>query len=146
MKNDIEVYIADLLSVYVGGNGLPVKVAAKALGITESAVYQHRSREGACPTSAQLLRYMRILPETFGNAVNHAADLTGAYRPKAIEGCVFQTTLHAVTHTSGLLKCLADAVDDGRIDHRERASVPTHILTATTFLNAVAASYEGLSA
>lgn len=147
MKNETELYIAKLLENHVGSHGLPVSLAAKALGeVSDSLVYQHRSSEGACPTLTQLFIYVDILPSTFCNGLIQLGGFTGAYRPMSVEGCVFSNTLHAVTHTTGLLQKLAEAVDDGVIDHRERLSVPAHIFSATTFLNAVAANYKDLHA
>lgn len=141
MKNELEIYIADTLGIYVGGNGIPVRDVALALGICTSAVYQHRSREGACPTAAQLILYTRLLPDEFKHAIDRPAGFTGAYRPEVVEGCLFKATLHGIHYASDALLSMTAAAEDGIIDPGERRSVPVHILSATSYLNALAAGY-----
>lgn len=138
MKNDREIYIADLLSAYVGHPNLPVREAARALGISESLVYQHKSRDGSCPTGDQLLQYINILPDSFGNAALRLGNLTGAYRPNLLSGCKLKSTLHGLRRAGALIDRLSDAADDGIIDPSECRSLPPHVLSAASYLTAYA--------
>lgn len=142
MKNSLGIYIADLLSAYVGGNGLPIKEAARALGVSESLVYQHRTHENAGPTIEQLFTYMRILPASFGNAILRPAGLAGAYHPDSISGCKFKAVLHGMARTGETFHHMSDAAKDGMIDHMEERSLPPHLYAAASVLNAVAHHIE----
>lgn len=135
-----------LLRSYVGRGGIPVEMAAELTGISERRIYSHIAADGSLPNSDDMLAYIRLLGPDFLNHWTQVVGITGAHRASTVEGNVFETTLHAVTRTTELLRVFAEAVDDGRIDHRERLSVPGHILGATSYLNAVAVSYGELRA
>jgi hypothetical protein len=138
MKNATELYIADLLARHIGGDGLPVKLAADALGVCESLIYAHRSIEGACPTVTQLFIYMDILPETFGNALIRLGRMTGAYRPKPLSDSSFHSVLTGMAKTGETFQRMSEAAADGVIDHMERRSLPPHLYAAASILSAVA--------
>lgn len=134
----------DILRTFVGRGGIPVEMVEELTGISERRVRGHVAYDGPLPNCNDMLAYIRLLGPDFLNAWTSQVGIVGAYRTTAVEGCIFRTTLHAITRTTGLMARLSEAVDDGRIDHRERISVPSHILTATSFLNAVAHGYRGL--
>ena len=143
MKNELQIYIAEVLNAYVGGNGLPIRDAAIALGgdngpVSDSLVYAHRSHDGACPTVEQLFIYMRILPASFANAILRPTELTGAYHPLSLSTTKFKSVLQGVIQAGGIIKRLSDAAGDGIIDAGECRSLPPHIISAASYFSTLA--------
>lgn len=146
MKNDEGIYIADLLRAYIGRSGMSVDQASNATGINPSSIYSHMNYEGAVPNGVDMARYMRVLPESFGNLYLRLADMTGAYHPTIGAGCKFRQTLHGQTLIAECLGFMAKATEDGQIDHVEERELPPVIFATTAYMNALASSFQGSAA
>lgn len=136
----------ELLRQRIGKHGIPVEMVEELTGISERRIRSHVAHDGTKPNSDDMGAYIQLFGEDFLNAWTAPMGITGAYRSTKVNGCLFESALHAMTHASGLMVRLSEAVDDGKIDHIERRSIPGHILSATSYLNAVAAQYEGYKA
>ena len=125
---------------------MPVEFAAELTGINERRIRSHLAHDGTLPNSDDMLAYIRLLGPDFLNLWTQAVGITGAHRPKSVDGCRFKSTLHAQTVASCLMLKLSEAVEDGRIDHIETVEIPKTIFETTAYLNAMAANYGELRA
>jgi hypothetical protein len=125
---------ADALREHLGlGKQYSYAKASELTGIDERTVRAHVLGD-ASPCLSKALRYMALLGPNFANRILRVAGLDGAARVSGQgRGCEF--ALNA--HTADLINELAEALTDGRIDHRERAK----ILPSARQLHAVLGDY-----
>ena len=134
--------LRELLRSYIGRGGWPAELVSESTGIPTSTIYSHMAHDGNRPNSDHMLAYIRLFGPEFLNLWTQAVGITGAYRPKAIEGCKFKAVLHGINHASSAVARLSEAADDGIIDPSECRSLPPHIIGAATYLTAVAHHIE----
>ena len=147
MPTEKEYYaeqISRLLRKHIGRHGVSVNYIADALGTTASLVYKHL--DGKCiPNGVDLVLYLQHLPESFGIEFNHLCNLAGAHRPERMEGCIVRATAQTQKVTANFSLVVATALEDLKIDHRERKTLPCEMATTAAHLSRVAYGYrEGL--
>lgn len=126
------------LRLFVGrGKLFSVEMVAEATGISGSAIEKYLAGD-ATPGMAALLRILAVLPEAFANHLLDLAGLTGAYRV----GDAPVSEASALTDKLTAAQALAKALEDGRIDHQERAALTPQIRALGSRLLELAAQWE----
>lgn len=136
----------DLLRSYIGRGLIPVDMAAELTGISERRIYSHIAHDGSLPNSDDMLAYIKLLGPEFLNQWTQAVGITGAHRPKSIEGEKFLVTLETQHIVGGCLNDLLTWTADGKIDHIEDRLVPKALTASAIHMLAVAANYRELRA
>lgn len=132
-----------MLQQRIGKHGIPVEMIEELTGISERRVRSHLANDGTKPNCDDMEAYCALFGPTFVDEWMAPYGMSGMYRAKAVEGCIFRNTLHAQTIVTDCLLTMSKATEDGKIDHNEKRIVPTVIWATTAHLNAVAAGYAG---
>jgi hypothetical protein len=129
--------IADALSLYVGpGKRFPREMIASATGMEVRTVKAHCLGQTP-PSVGALFSYFRVLPVEFAEHVLGLAGLCGVRRVDAdadARRCLAEVTQGAAA--------LAEALADGRIDHREKRHLARELREAATAAEQLAADLE----
>lgn len=133
-RTHIEQAITETLSQFVGGKGLPVKVLAHELGVSNTLIYRWMdSADHMLPTSIQWNTFLALVPEardTFGAKMGWAQG-HGAEDHRA------------VVILADALAALAKAMEDGEFDAAEYLANRPMFETARRMLNGFHARFEG---
>jgi len=112
---DAATLFGDALQLFIGrGRRYSAETLAEAADIPARTIYSYM--QGSTPSLCNMLRLMAVLPPAFANHVLSHAGLGGVRRLEPSGQACGQT--HMARMASRLHK-LADALADGRVDHRE---------------------------
>lgn len=129
----------EALRQHVGRDRMPRIDVAHRSGVSPRSLEGYLdAEENKTPGLANFLSLARTLPEEFTNRVLELAGLTGAYRM----GDAPVSEASALTDKLTAAQALAKALEDGRIDHRERAALTPQIRALGSRLLELAAQWE----
>lgn len=112
---DAAALFGDALHLFIGrGRRYSAEALGEATGIPARTIYSYM--QGATPSLHNMIRLMAVLPPAFANHILASAGLGGARRMDCGGDACGQT--HMARMAARMHK-LADALADGRVDHRE---------------------------
>ena len=111
---------ADAFGLFVGrGRRFSVEALAEATGIPRRTIQSYKDGE-ACPSHANLILLLTVLPAAFCNEVIAPARLEGAKRLEGGNPCTFAANESILGTAKRLGEMLAN---DGRFCHREQMEI-----------------------
>lgn len=138
MRNGRAVF-RDALALYVGrGRRHSVEVFADATGLSRDQLGRWLRAETE-PRVSELMVVVDHLGPEFANELLRGAGMGGARRLDADELQAFDTLAELATGTASM----AEALKDGRLDHRERAELAPQMAALGTHLIGAAAAMKG---
>jgi hypothetical protein len=131
--------LADALRLFIGfGRRYSVAAVAVGTGVPERTLQSYCSGQ-ATPGLANLLTLMAFLPPEFTAMLIEPAGLAGVHRIDKTDPC-HHTALAEALRTAA---AVAEALRDGKVDHREQAEILPIARRTVTALQGYLAHHSG---